>query len=1272
MITVPGADGLRHLVVRAPAGATVEEVAHRIGLGTAGGSPATVGGTLAPEALLHGQSLGHPPCVPQREAGTTALASVMVVSGPDAGRSVDLPPGRWLTVGRDPGCDLVVDDPSLSRTHLRVRHERDRFLVQDLGSTNGVHPAEVDRDRSPAEGPSPWAPGTTLLVGATRLRLISGTAAPLVGRTLDGRVRLEPWPRQIPHWSPIELTTPPPPARREVRAPSAWSWSLPLVIGLAVALVLRMPWLLLFGLLGPAMVLGQYLGDRRSARLEHEEALEEHRQALAELATRTEGSLRSELRVRRERSPGLVGVRTALAPGPTVQLWSRGQEPLSVVVGDGTVTSAVTVDGGARPLEHAPVTLDLSGPLVVVGPAGLRDAAVRSWVLQLATGHPPRSLAVLVDTQDPPGPGWDLLAWLPHTCSHPAPGTTHVLRWGRDLVLVDDLLDAPPGLPRLVVTSADRAVLQRPGEPDVELTPTLLSLPVARRYARRLAPLDDGTRHGPRRSTAATLGDLLTWPADVAAARRAWDGDEVDLTLPIGTAPDGSPVEIDLARDGPHALVAGTTGSGKSELLRTLVIALALRNGPDRVNVLLIDYKGGSSLGECDRLPHSVGLVTDLDPHLAGRVLESLQAELRRRESVLARSGARDVRDHPGTDLPRLVVVIDEFRVLREELPEFLDGLIRVAAVGRSLGLHLVLATQRPAGVVTADLRANVNLRIALRVRDETDSRDVIEVPDAARLPEGRPGAGLLSTGSSGVLPVQVAPALPASAPGTTWEVHEVADVWSGLRLLEDPPDPGPCEGGSVDELATVLRGAAVETGMRSRPVWLPPLPDDLATGEELSPHGHLPPHGDLPSRDGPVVDAAVWAVADRPDQQTREPVRWPARGHVGLVGAPRSGRSTALGALVRSAAEAWLYVLDLGRGLEGTRLADHAGLRAWVGPDEAAHGLRVLEVLGELVDARSAAPEPDAAPVLLVVDGWDRWVEQHSDVDGGRGVDLLLRLLREGPAAGVRCLVSGDRSLLLGRVAATLDQTWSLRLNDPSELTLSGVGRDRIPVDPPPGRVLRLPDGLLAQVVRDGPATPPGRRPPGTAPQEVLALPRTVTLADGWAVGGDGATELPVPEGSVLVLGPPRSGVTSTLRRLADGARSDGDVVVVDGPGSWSDADLRQALERGPATVVVDDAHLLAGTGTEDLLLDWARRGCGRLVVGAELASASGQFRGLVPSVAARRTGVVLQAAAPRDGLLLGATLPVGEPRVPGRGVLVDRGRVTRLQVAAPPGPGG
>nr|BFE86533.1 hypothetical protein GCM10020093_091340 [Planobispora longispora] len=188
---------------------------------------------------------------------------------------------------------------------------------------------------------------------------------------------------------------------------------------------------------------------------------------------------------------------------------------------------------------------------------------------------------------------------------------------------------------------------------------------------------------------------------------------------------------------------------------------------------VLIDYKGGAAFKECVRLPHTVGMVSDLDGHLTQRALASLAAEIRRRERLLLAAGAKDIEDYhrlrdaqtarasrdllvaggsspvtplrgrgdPLEPLPRLVLVIDEFAAMVSELPDFMTGLVDIARRGRSLGIHLILATQRPAGVVTPDIQANTSLRIALRVTDSTESADVIGRPDAAHIPKSTPAA---------------------------------------------------------------------------------------------------------------------------------------------------------------------------------------------------------------------------------------------------------------------------------------------------------------------------------------------------------------------------------------------------------------------------------------------------------------------------------------------------------------------------------------------------
>ena len=192
---------------------------------------------------------------------------------------------------------------------------------------------------------------------------------------------------------------------------------------------------------------------------------------------------------------------------------------------------------------------------------------------------------------------------------------------------------------------------------------------------------------------------------------------------------------------------------------------------------MLVDFKGGSAFDECAKLPHTVGMVTDLDEHLAERALRCLEAELQHRERTLRDAGATDLPDYLRKGLPepmpRLLVIIDEFATLKAELPEFIDALVGVAQRGRSLGVHLLLATQRPQGAISDNIRANTNMRIALRMQDANDSKDVIDVADAAAIPRTAPGRAYVRLGPGEVVAIQsalsTARAPAPSSPRSTW-----------------------------------------------------------------------------------------------------------------------------------------------------------------------------------------------------------------------------------------------------------------------------------------------------------------------------------------------------------------------------------------------------------------------------------------------------------------------------------------------------------------------
>lgn len=220
-----------------------------------------------------------------------------------------------------------------------------------------------------------------------------------------------------------------------------------------------------------------------------------------------------------------------------------------------------------------------------------------------------------------------------------------------------------------------------------------------------------------------------------------------DLAAPVGMLADSQRIwAVDIVRNGPHALVAGTTGSGKSVLLQAWCASLALQYSPARLHFVFLDFKGGATFASLKNLPHTVGCVSDLDIQHARRALRAIDAELQRREELLAAHHAACITDLPDSP-PRLMIVIDEFQMLRFALPDYIERLARITAQGRSLGMHLILATQNPLKSVSPDMKANLNLLICLRVKDRAQSADLLGTAAAARIPQNCPGLALVSDG---------------------------------------------------------------------------------------------------------------------------------------------------------------------------------------------------------------------------------------------------------------------------------------------------------------------------------------------------------------------------------------------------------------------------------------------------------------------------------------------------------------------------------------------
>jgi DNA segregation ATPase FtsK/SpoIIIE, S-DNA-T family len=863
-----------------------------------------------------------------------------------------------------------------------------------------------------------------------------------------------------------------------------------------------------------------------------------------------------------------------------------------------------------------------------------------TYALTVRTGPVRRSLAdssiallALTDNDTP----------LPHLCTAQmqlgAGGGPMSARWFADATTST--------LPQLVTTSG---------------IGTATGLTIAQRlagFADPEDPLGDGA------AVPRTIGlcELLerTMPAGLAPESIAanWRERTGAPRTPLGLAADGV-VDLDLVRDGPHGLLAGTTGAGKSELLRSLVLGLATCNSPEQLTFVLIDYKGGATFDACAALPHVVGLVTDLDDHLADRALRSLRAELRLREETLRRHGVSDLPGlrevAPAEVMPRLVVIIDEFAALVTEQPTFMSSLVDIAQRGRSLGVHLLLATQRPAGVISDEIRANTNLRVALRVHDSADALDVLGVTGPATIGRGLPGRAMMRLGPDEIVTFQT-----ASCTVGDDQVRLVAAITAAAELSGIGPQRGPWRSELPYEL-------------HHDPTW---LPDQVG-------------------------------IADDPDRQRHEPVRFaPDGGNLLIVGAPGMGATSALLSLADcDEIGRHLYVIDAtasGAALRGLAEFDHCAAVVGVGEQE-----RLSRLLHRLDNMRQLAT--GGVPVTLMIDGLDRLRVELDDPATAHDYEMLDRLLTSSSKT-IRVIATTRRtSSLPTTVVCSFQRRWVLFLGGALDPDAVGTNCAAAVTSPIPGRILEVESGLQAQLITPHAFGADRRRhASATAGDALLAplpipirclpavvsadlLPPAMEIDDafhaplGLAFTTDSPLAMEIPHGEhALVLGPSRSGKTMALRRLALAwrqANAQGRIIVVQPRGRHRPAarllaevahhvctdieglDGSDALASA-TLLIVDDAELV--DDPSGVIAELIRRGRA-LVIAAAKPDALRQSYGHWTSVLRRsRLGLVAASGGELDGDLLGVLLPhrLPTPARPGLMWLVDNGEATLCQLA-------
>lgn len=948
------------------------------------------------------------------------------------------------------------------------------------------------------------------------------------------------------------------------------------------------------------------------------------------------------------------------------------------------------------------------------------------------------------------------------------PGVPRILKEGPALGIYAICLDSEPnrlpeeGRAELLLSTTDPslATLRVDGRPPVHDLVVDQVMPAwSLEVARALAPLRDAGGEEaeaviPNAVRFVELANVsLDDPEDVAG--RWLLGGRTTQAL-VGVSVDG-PFSIDLKADGPHGLVAGTTGAGKSEFLQTMVASLALANRPDAINFVLVDYKGASAFADCERLPHTVGMVTNLDGHLTERALESLDAELKRRELVLKELRAGDVDtawEHDperaaALGMARLVLVIDEFAELVQELPDFVSGLIRIARVGRSLGVHLILATQRPAGVVTGEMKANTGLRVALRVQDKPDSTEVLEAPDAASISRATPGRAYVKTGgASSLIQFQTA-RVAGRRKGTTEGIpkpHVGVVGWE--RLAYPPParrkseEKGDSRATDLHALVEVIRAAAekLEIPLPRRP-WLPAL-EPFLTLDEAS--------AGLPPVEG--VAPVPYGRLDIPADQRQVPAALDLvnGGHLLLAGSARSGRSTALrtiaGSIARtcSPSDVHLYGLDFGNGaLLPLSHLPHTGVvvaRSETGRIERLisklneevirrQELFALQGFGDIGEQRQQSSPDERLPYIVVLlDRWEGFTSTFPPEAASDVPPALMKLVREGPGAGVRVVIAGDRSILTDRVASQIEERLVMRLSEKNDYRLANINPKHVPEEMTPGRALTAERSLEVQIATlttdpAGQAQAEAIRAIGREAEErwpkasrrnkplrVDVMPRVVPFDDAWrlaaevrpdsplwalvGVGGDELTafgvDLATSGPGFVVAGPGKTGRSSALAALGRSFLAGGATLLVWAPrtspleafegvdgvravvrGIPPADDLRELLAQpeGALAVLIDDAQAIARSDADDVLKEVMReRGVGRLAVAiaGELDELKNELRGTIVEARKAKLGLLLSPPSSLDGDVVGVRLARSQTgrAGAGRGWFAEQSETTLVQV--------
>lgn len=926
-----------------------------------------------------------------------------------------------------------------------------------------------------------------------------------------------------------------------------------------------------------------------------------------------------------------------------------------------------------------------------------------------------------------------------------AQGFAEVVREGRECgiyaVTIDEL-QIPEGCnASLHVASDGSARLELENRPtQAEVVADFMSAAVAEVPARCLAPLKlIGERGATELPASLRLLDVIGWgEPDPELIADSWRADGRSSAATVGVSVEG-PLEIDITQHGVHGVVAGTTRSGKSEFLKTYVAALAARNHPDALSFLFIDFKGGNDWQVAASLPHTVALSTNQDLADFLRTMQLLESELARRQRIAATLQTATIEAYweaqrkaktPSETLGRLIVIADEFAEFKRSHPDEIDRMVSIARTGAAYGVHLILATQRPAGAVSGDIDANAGLRVCFRTTDEQNSNEVLKSPDAAAIAERHRGRGYMRANSDAPIEFQCARVGNARPGVTTKEpIHASPCLWASAGHLppetqraQEVPDPDT----DFFALAQALQEAAALSGWTENAVpWPRPLPPRVYASDLALPGGE-------------ELHAIPFALADNPDRQTHEVSALVfGSGHVGLAGSERAGRATALRAAAITSAQRFspdelhIYAIDFaGRELESLQRLPHCGAVAEGGDEVTSRLLDHLEAevsrrltllrtadAADVSELKRRGGTEDSLPwILLLVNGCERL----TDLSSNTYIDVAPRigeLLNEGRSAGLQGVLAGDKSLFTRTLGDQLPNRLVMRFNNPDDYYVAGLKAALVPSSMGPGRAVSGAEGRTLQIAMAAKDLAGEREMinviaekwpehgVSSGPAVIKAVPRQISLARLMGESAAPSTaEVPVLVGftashgglwldlgaetsGFTIGGPARSGRSTLLATLGISALSRGVAVAVVAPRQSPAADLLDGREgvlatwsgrgaavdvasirsAGPCLLLIDDADSFVMTDDVRELLSAKPHNLGVAV--ATTVEGAKEMR--APWLDFRKSGhgaVLL----PRSRYDAGGFVPKFPATLlasgpVGRGVVIIRNAVEALQAPSP-----